>query len=312
MKKITQEEFERRIKARFPEESFTVLKYDSTAQPATLKCDKCGEEINVSKANNFLAPTKAYGCKNCHGLWKAREEKLVAVKERYNILETYVKETHTYYRVECKQCHHVRDTTLNNLFKHLECGCITGVKRNKTAEEFIQQVNEHSCDGTYTLVSEYVNQTTKVLLRHDSCGFIWSVRPSDVLNGRQRCPKCGRKESKGAKFVESQLRELNIPFDKEHQLEGSLQRFDFYIETSSGQKIAIEYNGAQHYEENNYFSRSLKEQQELDERKRQYCKNHNITLIEISYKLSEEEISALLKEQVQRLVMNDVESSDSK
>ena len=143
-------------------------------------------------------------------------------------------------------------------------------------------------------MSKYVNQTTKVLLKHDSCGFIWSVRPSDVLNGRSRCPKCGRIESKGAKFVTNELRSLGIPFDKEHQLNNSLQRFDFYIETPF-HKIAIEYNGKQHYEENNYFSKSLEEQQRLDERKREYCKRHNIILVEIPYWMKEEEISNLLK-----------------
>lgn len=311
MKKVSLEEYKERIKKRFPEESFTVKEYRSLGEPAIIECDECKNQISVSKAGNFLIPTKAYGCKNCHGLWRDREKKLNAIKEKYDIIDTYVKESHTYYIVECKQCHHRRDTTLANLTRHLDCGCQTGVKRNRTAEEFIQQVNEHSCEGSYTLISEYVNQTTKILLRHNACGFIWSVRPSDVLNGRSRCPKCGRKESKGAKFITNELQSYGIIFDKEHQLDNSRQRFDFYIKTPL-HEIAIEYNGEQHYKESFYYRNSLEEIQALDEKKRQYCKDHNIILIEIPYWLKEEEISTLLKDQVQRLVQSDVELSNSK
>ena len=80
MKAITQPEFEQRIRKRFPEESFTVIQYHSTGKPAIFQCDTCGEKIEVSKASNFLAPTKAYGCKNCHGLWRQREQNLEKTK----------------------------------------------------------------------------------------------------------------------------------------------------------------------------------------------------------------------------------------
>jgi hypothetical protein len=49
-------------------------------------------------------------------------------------------------------------------------------------------------------------------------------------------------------------------------------------------KTIIEYNGIQHYEENAVFStRTLEQQQERDYALRQYCKEHNIKLIEIPY-----------------------------
>ena len=294
MKAITQPEFEQRIRKRFPEESFTVIQYHSIGKPAIFQCNTCGEKIEVSTANNFLAPTKAYGCKNCHGLWRQREQNLEKLKEKYDIIKTEVKDTHTYYTVKCKNCGHERTTTLPNFMRHLDCGCTTKVYRNRTAEEFISEVNKHSIDGDYELVSDYTGQIDKVLARHKACGFIWSVRAADIVHGRSRCPKCGRKESKGAKLITAYLRELGIEFDKEHQLENSRQKFDFYIE-KDGNKIAIEYNGAQHYLENNFFKASLQEQQELDERKRAYCLQNNIELIEIPYTMRDEEIKTLLK-----------------
>lgn len=285
---ITQKEFETRIARRFPTEKFTIIKYESTGKPMIIKCEQCGEEIEVSKANNFLAPTKAYGCKNCHGLWREREEKLAKIKEKYDILDTFVKDTHTHYHIRCKKCEHERTATLSDLIRHLDCGCTTNVYRNRTPEEFLKHLNEHQ-NNEYELVSDYKNQITKVLIRHIPCGFIWNVRPADVINGRAHCPKCAIKESYGVKLIVRLLNEFDIKFQQEKQLNNSRQRFDFYIEYSN-LKIAIEYNGSQHYNETNYFATTLRQQQERDNRKRQYCVDNNIKLIEIPYYYLDEQI----------------------
>ena len=287
MKKLTLADFENRIKERFPTESFTVLEFNGMKVPAKIKCDTCGEIIEVNHGGNFLAKNKVYGCKNCNGLWKQREEKLNKIKEYYDIIKTEIKETHTYYTIKCKNCGHERTSTLNNLYKHLDCGCKTKVYRNRNAEEFIQEVNRFN-NNEYTLISDYKDQLTKVLLRH-SCGFIWEVRPSDVIHGRSYCPKCGHKESAGERFIRGILEKLNIPFEQEKRLNNSQQRFDFYL-PNDGNPIAIEFNGEQHYRETDFFKGTLEVFQERDERKKKYCEENNITLITIPYWYSKEDI----------------------
>jgi hypothetical protein len=49
--------------------------------------------------------------------------------------------------------------------------------------------------------------------------------------------------------------------------------------------ICIEYQGIQHYEEVEFFNkvRSFESQKNYDQIKRNYCRNNNIKLIEISY-----------------------------
>ena len=74
-KKISAQNFGSRIKDRFPEETFQILSYSGTGNPLSVKCENCGQIITVSKAVNFLAKNKAYGCVNCHGLWRQREKK---------------------------------------------------------------------------------------------------------------------------------------------------------------------------------------------------------------------------------------------
>lgn len=176
--------------------------------------------------------------------------------------------------------------------RFFDCSCITGVKRKRTPEEFINEVNQYAVEGFYELVGNYQDQITPVLLRH-SCGFIFDVRPQDIIHGRSRCPKCRRKRSKGELLIERLLKDKGIEFWVEKQLDNSKQRFDFYMENEK-HKIAIEYNGAQHYVETNFFSTSLKDQQERDNKKKKYCEEKNIKLYSIPYTMTPSEIESYI------------------
>lgn len=282
MKKISLDELKTRIKIRFPEEEFKVLEYESLGKPGKIKCLNCGEIIEINKVSNFFAKNKKYGCKQCNGLWRQRENKINQIKEFYIILDTYVKNTHTYYKVKCKKCGHIRETTLANLTKNLKCGCETSVYRDRTPQEFINECNKYY-NNELELVGNYINQTTKVLLRHKPCGMIWSVRPSDIIHGRSHCPKCRTQESLGVKRIREFLELNNILFEQEKRLEDSRQRFDFYLPKYN---LAIEYNGKQHYVFNSFFHKTeegFKQYQERDLKKQEYCKKHNINLLIISY-----------------------------
>lgn len=290
--KIDRIEFEKRVLQRFPEEEFNVVEYDSLGKPLIIQCLNCEQDIKVSKAVNFLAKNKVNGCVGCKGLWLERESTLLKIKRLYNIVETNIKNTHKHYTVQCNSCKHQRTSTMRNLSRHLECGCKTNVKRNRTAEEFINETNLNCERGSYTLIGQYRGQAKPTLLRH-SCGFIWTVRPADVIHGRVFCPKCGAFESKGVRFISNLLEKMSILYERETRLENSRQRFDFYIEIKN-YKLAIEYNGIQHYEEVDFFSTTLEQQKERDVRKKEYCKNNNIHLLSIPYYLSNDEIKKLI------------------
>lgn len=293
MKRITLEEYKLRIQQRFPDENFKVLEYTSLNKLAKIQCLNCGKIIIVNNAGNFLAKSKKYGCAQCQSqLLIKREQKKQELLQYYDIIKEEVKNTHIYYTVKCKKCGHIRINNLYGLYKHLKCGCETGIIRNRTSQEFLDEVNKNSKYGPYSLVGEYTNQLTKVLLRHN-CGFIWSVRPNDVIRGKSQCPKCGRKRSKGEIFIENFLIQNNISFQAEKKLNNSRQRFDFYLENKK-YKIAIEFNGKQHYEESSKFSTSLEIQQKRDQKKIQYCQDNNILLYIIPYNWSETQIEHCL------------------
>lgn len=75
-------------------------------------------------------------------------------------------------------------------------------------------------------------------------------------------------------------------------------KFDFAIIDPLGNvKALIEFQGEQHYEPIKFFGGEEKcqKQKRYDALKREYCKKHNLTLIEITYKDSvEERLKSLL------------------
>ena len=69
-----------------------------------------------------------------------------------------------------------------------------GIESNfgaKTQNEFEEEVNKLVGDG-YTVLGEYKNTDTKILMRHNECGHEYRVIPDSFLRGN-RCPECKRK-----------------------------------------------------------------------------------------------------------------------
>lgn len=66
---------------------------------------------------------------------------------------------------------------------------------NKT-DKFKEKV--HNLVGSeYIVIGEYINNKTKITMKHTSCGSTYSVQPKGFLDGN-RCPSCNNK-TKGAK-----------------------------------------------------------------------------------------------------------------
>ena len=98
---------------------------------------------------------------------------------------------------------------------------------------------------------------------------------------------CGcLKASIGEQKIEELLTKNDILFVKEKTFDSCLltdsiyshARFDFYIEN----KYLIEFDGVQHFRDG-CFGHNLKERQEKDAIKNQWCRDNNIPLIRIPY-----------------------------
>jgi len=64
----------------------------------------------------------------------------------------------------------------------------TGIRG--TTEEWVKIVADRGL-GKYIVVGEYISSKHTVTLQHVVCGHIYTILPSNFMQGR-RCPECGK------------------------------------------------------------------------------------------------------------------------
>lgn len=116
------------------------------------------------------------------------------------------------------------------------------------------------------------------------------VRISHLLGQHHsRTISCGcAQESAGELKIRQILETNNIPFQFQYYIKNfsKYAPFDFAIFNKNNELIElIEYDGEQHFKSVEYFGgkERFKKQQEVDERKNEYCKKQGIKLIRIPY-----------------------------
>lgn len=84
--------------------------------------------------------------------------------------------------------------------------------KKKTTEEFKQEVYDLTNDE-YTVIGEYINSKTKINIKHNVCGTIFNMLPSNFLFG-QRCPACKKirisaSQRKSQEDFENEVKEIS-------------------------------------------------------------------------------------------------------
>ena len=141
--------------------------------------------------------------------------------------------------------------------------------------------------GTYYSPS---GTSTPTWLCKCDCGGKVVVNASSLKGGYTQ--SCGCISSMGEELIARILRENHIDFKPQYSFSDLRSNknqklfFDFGILNNNQLQCLIEYQGRQHY----IFDQNWKQTREdfeeglkRDEMKRQYCKKHNIKLIEIPY-----------------------------
>jgi len=151
-------------------------------------------------------------------------------------------------------------------------------------------------------LEHYINDATPILFgcMCADCLHEWKSTPNNIFNGKG-CPKCHRFR-KNEKLLFNILRKhANIPFFYDYsikQIDKTAERalrFDFYFPDL---KLAIEYNGAQHYCPVSFSSdtsQQTKDQnfadiQDRDLYKQQFCDEQGIKIIWIDGRIYKNEI----------------------
>lgn len=160
-------------------------------------------------------------------------------------------------------------------------------KRKWTTEEFKEYVMEKEGED-YFVVGDYINSQTKIEIKHNKCGTIYPVAPTDFKSGN-RCPRCT--SSKGEKAISTFLNKHNVEYQHNKSYSDACLfktslRFDFLIYDNEGNlKLICEFDGIQHFEPVNMFGgeKGFKETQERDKIKNKFCKDNGIPLLRIPY-----------------------------
>lgn len=145
--------------------------------------------------------------------------------------------------------------------------------------------------------ANYIDMNTPICIVCSKHGEFWQ-KPSLHIRGAG-CQKCN--SSKGEILISSILEDLNIVFESQYKI--IINNYTCFIDfkfTYNNVIYYIEYNGEQHYIPVEHFGGKTKFQKQIlrDTNVRNYCKENNITLIEIPYTMNNKDIYDTILKQI--------------
>lgn len=262
--------------------------YVNNATKLRVKHNICENVYKVTPTDFF---SKHSRCPYCFGTHKKTNEQFQQevfdlVGDEYTFLDSYVNNK-TKIRVKHNTCGNIYKVSPNSFFRGHRCSqCAKLIRYDKLAKtdtQFKQEVC-NLVKGEYTFLDQYVNSKTKLRVKHNKCGNIYFVTPTDFFSKHSRCPYCN--SPKGETIISKILNNLNINYEPQKTFEDlrdtAYLSYDFYV---PDQNILIEYQGIQHYQAIEYFGGidAFDKQRKHDIIKLQYAKNNNYNLIAVPY-----------------------------
>lgn len=148
----------------------------------------CGRYYNVSPTS-FLGGTR---CPYCAGCMKNttdnfKKEVKVLTGEDYTVLGDY-KNANTKIKMRHNKCGYIYYVTPYS-FRRKGSRCPKCFGHSPYTNKTFQDKLNSIYGSQYILLGGYVNNHTKVRIKHTICGAVYMVRPNDILRGK-RCPAC--------------------------------------------------------------------------------------------------------------------------
>lgn len=296
MRKLTQEEAERRLKELGSEYKFLPFAYKGLLSPITGVCKKHGAfPTSVGKIS------QGYGCPKC-GVERAhdktrrtQEEFINIVKEKFkdrplDFSESIYNGAHTHITYRCLKHGYITLYPYQLMNSHYGCEKCSyeerGLNIRITYNDFVSKSRATHGDKFDYSKANVIDYDTPVEIICKKHGSFWQS-PDNHIHGCG-CTFC--RESKGERGIAEWLDSHNILYKREYFITPTQVLFgrnkfrvDFYLPNDN---MIIEFHGRQHYENTQFYKRSeedFQEQLDRDRRLREYCKQHGITLIEIPY-----------------------------
>lgn len=283
-RKLTNEEFVNKMKINKPT-LIPLEKYINAGTSIKFECSICGYVFKNSPSR--ILGKRNQGCKCCYNdrqkmsiedfELRAKNNENVVIVGKYNGSKNQVK-------VKCRHCGEIFFMRADSILDgngHLSC-MLRKIERQpiKTQEDFIKELA--TTNPNIIPLGYYTRHVDKIMFRCEICNNEWSAKIGHILLGESGCPKCNL--SKGEAKISSYLEDNCINFIPQYAFKDCRDKrklpFDFFL---PDRNICIEYQGEQHYREVKFFGDSIEYIQNHDKIKSDYCKNHNIKLIEIPY-----------------------------
>lgn len=267
---------------RYPQAKIEVVEYTAISRPAKIKCLKCGKILTRKIARQFL---NGFDC--CDSHIETRVDRLYRMysKTNFEIIRVIDKDNVIVKHSVCgNEQHRNIASCLDNPFSCKYCNTLSA--KNMMSIEEAQQQLDKTFSGEILLL-EYNGQLEQNYYKCKKCGKVFKRKQVCLLESRG-CPSCSRMISVGEKTVRNLLQSQGISFLEQYRVPSlPNQRFDFaVIKGDNSVQYFIEVQGEQHYRVVDIWGgeQGLKKRQELDQRKRDYCKSNNIPLYELILK----------------------------
>ena len=282
------EVFESEVRAVWGDEVELLTPYSRCADKVLVRFKKCGHEC--WKQPNKLLAGQGCGVPECHysliskSKTRSSEQYLADLEKKgyhYELLSEFVGVAHPI-TVKNLKCGHIYTADAGNILQGSGCPVCHGIKDTAKFSKII----EEKYQGEFTVLGEYVNNRTKILVRHNKCGHEWKVCPKTILN-HHVCPHCNK--SNGERTIEAFLKKHNLKYKAQYKFPDCKDKkplpFDFAVFINDEIRL-IEYDGEQHLTpKNNGWNNvtNLAQVQRHDYIKDVYCEEHNIPLLRIPF-----------------------------
>lgn len=182
----TNDDYIKRVKE-INENIMSIENYVNSATKIAHKCLIDGH-IWEARPSDILG---GHGCPKCAGVKKRTHEEYVeelkAINPNVKVLETY-RNKETAIKHRCLIDGYEWYPIPNNLLRGAKCPRCSKVERY-TTEEFKRKLK--SINPNVEILGQYVKSSLPIPTKCLVDGYIWPVRPGDLLSG-YGCPKCGR------------------------------------------------------------------------------------------------------------------------
>ncbi|ALN97828.1 hypothetical protein Bp8pS_149 [Bacillus phage vB_BpuM-BpSp] len=205
-------------------------------------------------------------------------------KGKIIVLDDNYKNNRTPLMVMGRDCGHKWSSRPDNLLKGHGCPKCNGGSRINH-EDFIFEVNRLT-NNEYEVIGSYINNKTKITLRHKICDNNWEVTPLNFIHNYTRCPFC-KKTSKGESAIIDWLDKNKFDYEREFTIDKCKNknklRFDFMVKIDDIFCL-IEFDGKQHFKTGGFFDEEyMSKIKNNDLIKNNFCQKNNIPLLRINY-----------------------------